>query len=90
MHAPFTHRSVGMDADAHDSNTGIDELATDLPQRRDRLPNVFGDVGFGLEHRLEELPIDVASQWTCLSNDARAPISQLIVRPYQQQLLFHP
>jgi len=89
VHVPFTRQSVGMNPDAHDPNARINQLATDLPQCRNCLANVRRDLGSRLDHRLEELAIDVALLRIRFSNDSGAVISQLVVGPDQQQFLFN-
>ena len=79
-----------MDPDAHDPSARIDELTTDLPQRCGRLADIPGNVGSRLDHRLEELAADVASDRTRFANDVAAAIGQFVVGPDEQQFLLNP
>ena len=54
------------------------EPATDTPQRCDRLADIPGNVRSRLDHRLEELATDVASERTCFANDVAGAIGQFV------------
>src|SRR3954451_7050796 len=89
-YAGFPRPRVGVDANAHEPRPRLEQLATDGPQSRGRLPSVARDLRVRLDHRLEHLPDHLAFVGIGLLGNLFAALEQAPVGVQKKQFFLHP